>query len=244
MTRYAIRNTTQLLAPLLALALCSVSAVPGLAAERTNLRGQRYGEVLLGKGGLVTPKELDVYNTIGLNDCPQELWQKLDPEKIKAETDSKMVKLNGPRYWTIDGFTATALINPEVKEFGGIKMRHAGTLELSLADKLTMGTPYAVHKVDRKTVWVFDAGKPVFQLIDPDGSVYFMQSFSVQKKEQTMDSLAALGTKLQLPKGWQFRTVTLTKPFELKAENDVAFVVQDDFNNTYQKSTAKADDKL
>jgi hypothetical protein len=215
-----------------------------LAGDMSNLRGQRYGEVLLGKGGLVVPREFDVYNTIGLNDCPQNLWEKLDPQKIKADTGSKMVRLNGPRYWVIDGIKNSTLISKEQQNFGGIEMRHAGTIELTLKDEISLGRPYIVHKVARNTTWVFDGGKPVYQLIGPDGTVYFMQSYSVQKAQQTGDSLSKLGEKLKPSNGWKFRTLVLSKPFEVNAENGVAYVVQDDLDNTYQKSSAKAGDVL
>jgi hypothetical protein len=213
-------------------------------AERSKMRGERYGEVLLGKGGVIMPKELDVYNSFGLNDCPQELWSKLDPEKIKHETGSKMVKLNGPRYWTVDGFTGTKPVSMEPREFGGIAMRHAGTLEVSIADMLTMGAPYTIHKVARTTTWIFEAGKPVYQLIDHAGHVYFMQSFSVESKQQTLDSLASLESELSLPKGWTFRSVVLSNNYSVTAVDGMAYVVQDDFKNTYQKSVSKVGDAL
>ncbi|MBX9567321.1 MAG: hypothetical protein K2X77_00395 [Candidatus Obscuribacterales bacterium] len=214
------------------------------AGDMNDLRNKRYGEVLLGRGGLVVPNEFDVYNTIGLNDCPEELWSKLDPEKIKADTGAKAVKLNGPRYWTIDGLRNSVLLDKEIKSFGGIQMRHAGTLKLSIKDKLSIGKPYVEHQVARKTIWVFQANKPVYQLISPDGSVYFMQSYSVQKEKQDPDGLTKLANKLSLQNGWKFRTVTLKKDFEVQAINGVAVVVQDDLDNTYQKSTAKESDNL
>lgn len=223
-------------------ALVSTSAC--IAGEMNDLRGKRYGEVLLGKGGLIVPNEFDVYNTIGLNDCPEDLWSKLDEEKIKAETGAKAVKLNGPRYWVIDGLTNSTLVSKEQREFGGIAMRHAGTIQLTLGDKLSLGRPYANHKVARKTIWVFKSGRPVYQLIGPDGAVYFMQSYSIQKQKQDPTTLEKLGSQLKLKNGWKFRTLILTKDFEVKAEGGVANVVQDDFDNTYQKSSAKESDRL
>lgn len=214
------------------------------AADMNNMRGERYGEVLLGSGGLLVPNSFDVYNTIGLNDCPEELWSKLDAEKLKKETGAKVVKLNGPRYWVIDGLTGSSLVNKEKRSFDGLDMRLAGTLELTMKDKMSLGKPYIIHQVARKTTWVFKAGKPVYQLIDPDGAVYFMQSFSAQKAKQDMDSLAKLGSKLTLPSGWKFRTLTLSKDFNLSAIDGMAYVVQDDLENTYQKSIAKESDKL
>lgn len=208
------------------------------------MRGERYGEVLLGKGGLLIPSEFDVYNTIGLNDCPQELWEKLDADKIKKENGVKAVILNGPRYWAIDGLTNSKLVSTVQKNFGGIEMRQAGTIELGLRDKLSLGKPYAVHKVARTTVWVFKSGRPVYQLISPDGDVYFMQSYSVQKEKQDMESLAKLGSKLHLPSGWQFKTQNLNKDFFVKAIDGMAYVIQDDLDNTYQKTTAKKSDQL
>ena len=59
---------------------------------------KRYGEVLLVRLGDSGP-EATVFNSFPLNDCPQELWSKLDTEAIARENDAQMVLLNGPRYW-------------------------------------------------------------------------------------------------------------------------------------------------
>jgi hypothetical protein len=217
---------------------------PTFAGDLNNMRGQRYGEVLVGKGGVIAPTSFDVYNTIGLNDCPQALWSKLDAQKIKAETGAKMVKLNGPRYWMIDGIRNSSLVSKQIRSFGGLQMRQAGTLELSLMDELSAGKPYSIHKVARNTTWVFDAGKPVYQLISPDDSVFFMQSYSVQKQNQDQKTLANLGSQLKLPKGWKFRSVVLKNNFDVTAANGMAYVVQDDLDNTYQRSSAGAGDVL
>jgi hypothetical protein len=68
----------------------------------SNMRGVRYGEVLVvyaRDGGL----EAEVYGTQMLNDCPQELWETLDPAAIAEEMGAVAVKLNGPRHWMLDG---------------------------------------------------------------------------------------------------------------------------------------------
>ncbi|HEY9755344.1 MAG TPA: hypothetical protein V6C97_09290 [Oculatellaceae cyanobacterium] len=220
-----------------------MSILRAIAGDVGNLRGARYGEVLLGRGGLLIPSEFDVFNTIGLNDCPQDQWSKLDAEQIKKQYGVKAVKLNGPRYWMIDGMTNSKLVSKQTRMFGGLEMREAGILKLSLKDKVSLGKPYAVHKVARTTTWVYRKGLPVYQLIAPDEAVYFMQSFSVQKENQTIDSLPQLGSKLHLPSGWSYRTVTLSDDYLLKAENGEAYVVQDDLDDTYQRSTVKFDAK-
>ena len=73
----------------------------------TNQRGIRYGEVLavLSDGEQFTAH---VYGTQLLNDCPQELWEALVPAAIAEELGALIVKLNGPRYWVLDGLGSKA----------------------------------------------------------------------------------------------------------------------------------------
>ena len=81
------------------------------------MRGVRYGEVLpvfLRDEGLVA----EVYGTQMLNDCPQDLWEALDPAAIAAETGAVCVKMNGPREWLLDGLgTKVAPVEPVIREF-------------------------------------------------------------------------------------------------------------------------------
>ena len=123
-------------------------------------------------------------------------------------------------------------------------MREAGVLHLGFRDFLSQ-RPYAEHTVARKTTELFKAGLPVFQLLDPDGEVFFMQSYSLQVDPwQTMDALKTLGQKLRFPRGWSFRVVTLRSDYLLETAGGQATVIQDDLLNTYQKSAAKAGDEL
>ncbi len=202
------------------------------AAQKNNLRGMRYCEIIMNK----TVTTYSVYNTWGLNDCPEEKWEKMTLAKVKKETGARFVHLNGPRYWVIDGFKNSNLINPTTKTIADIQMREAGVLHLSLLD-LLKSKPYRQHIVDRQTTWIYQAGKPVYELIDPKGNVFVMQSYSVAKQPQTNDSLAQLGPKLARPVGWQFKTGVLKKSEDLNAVNNRAVVIQDNFLNTYQMAT-------
>lgn len=218
---------------------------PCFAGEVSGLRDKRYCEIMIGKGGIIVPKEFDVYNTIGLNDCPEDLWSKIEPEKIKAEMDARFVKLNGPRHWMIDGMTNTTLVSTETRSFEGLEMRIAGILKLPLEDMLKPPKPYQQLSVERHTTWVYLAGQPVFQLIDGDGNVYFMQSYSLEKDtSQTAQSLAQLGTVLTLPSGWSFRNLVLKADYNLTALNNMATVTQDDLLNTYQLAPGATADQF
>ena len=117
-------------------------------------------------------------------------------------------------------------------------MREAGILHISLIEgikaKARSNPHYHEWRVERKTHWIYEANKPVYELIDPEGHVFVMQSYSNQKNHQTEASLASLGSKLSLPAGWKFKTGVLTKQETLPAVNGVAVVVQDESLNTYQ----------
>jgi hypothetical protein len=221
-----------LLRLLIAFGFLSTSAWAG---EIMDLRDKRYCEVFLGVGGIVIPKQIDVYNTIQLNNCPEDLWAKLAVDTLKTETGARFVKLNGPRHWIIDGMTNTHLVSTEVRSFGGIEMRLAGILKLSLEDMLAPSKAYQKHTVDRHTTWVYLAGSPVYQIVDDMGAVYFMQSYSLEKDStQTTATLPQLGAKLTLPPGWVYRTFVLEADFHLVAADNVAIIIQDDLLNTYQ----------
>ncbi|MBN9227239.1 MAG: hypothetical protein J0H03_08020 [Legionella steelei] len=202
------------------------------AAQKSNLRGQRYCEIIYSKNLM----DYAVYNTIGLNDCPQDIWSKITPENVQKEVGTPHVHFNGPRYWMIDGMQNSDLVNTKIKKFNGLAMREAGVIHISLKD-LLLNPAYEQRKVARKTTWVYDAGKPVFELIDPQGNVFVMQSYSVQKLPQTQQSLSQLGSRLTLPRKWQFKTGVLKKTEMVQAIDNMAVVVQDNFLNTYQKAT-------
>jgi hypothetical protein len=108
----------------------------------TDLSWKRYGEVLLVEVGASGP-QATVYNSFPLNDCPAELWSKLDPQGRQ-----------------------------ERKAFGGIEMIKQATVALSSMDP----APSTVNDVSRNTVFVFNAGEEVYELIDPEGQRWVMQA--------------------------------------------------------------------
>lgn len=197
----------------------------------SDMRGVRYGEVLavhLRDGGL----EAEVYGTQMLNDCPQELWETLDPETIAAEMGAVAVKLNGPRYWMLDGLgTKVAVVEPVLREFNGLLMRRIATVELGD----NPGTvPYTVRHVNRGAVFFFDAGKPVHELVDPDGTAYVLQAYCVGVDPTLTEAdLDGLGERLDLPAGWTYRTRILDEELVVDTTETVATVLQDELENTY-----------
>ncbi|MCV7281009.1 hypothetical protein H7J88_15305 [Mycolicibacterium flavescens] len=195
--------------------------------------GKRYGEVLLVRSTPSGP-EATVYNTFPLNDCPAELWRALDPQAIAVEHGADAVLLNGPRYWLMSSIAKRGRETLERMSFGGIEMLRQATVRLASMNP----APYRPNRVDRKAVFTFDAGRQVYELVDPDGRRWVMQTWS-----QTVDpSLTAadlphLGARLSLPAGWTYRARTPAEPLVVDTADEDAFVTQDDLANSYSLST-------
>ena len=199
------------------------------------IRGQRYCEVLVGGITNGTAK-FDVYNTFGLNDCPQDQWSKLTDASVQAESGTMAAKLNGPRLWTQDAFADAQVIDPTPRTFGGIAMQLDGRVSVPIADVIA-GSSYVLRPVSRSPTTIFQAGKPVYELVDPQGSVYTMQSLSQQvATDLTLDTLPSLANRLKPPAGWSFRTRTLDHELRVVASG-TATVMQDELIDTYIKST-------
>jgi hypothetical protein len=197
----------------------------------SDMRGVRYGEVL---AVFVDGEQLraEVYGTQMLNDCPQELWATLDAATIAAEMGATFVKLNGPRHWVLDGLgTKVAVIEPVLRDFNGLTMRRIATIDLGPG---FAAAPYTLRHVNRGAVFFWDAGKPVYELVDPDGTAYVMQARCIGVDPTLTEAdLPGLGARLALPTGWAYRTRVLDEELVVDTTDHLATVVQDELENTY-----------
>ena len=183
-----------------------------------------------------------VYGTQQLNDCPQEAWDAIDTAVVATEFGAIAAVKNGPRHWVIDalevgegGFTNEPVPGRgEITTFGDLEMRLLTTVVAP--DGGGSVERYSIARVDRNTIFHFAAGRRVFELQDPQGNRYMMQSFSqIVDPDLQLHDLVRLEERLQLPEGWQFSTRILQEPFELLTVEGIAEVLQDDLSNTYQK---------
>jgi len=196
-----------------------------------NMRGVRYGEVLamfLRDNGL----EAEVYGTQMLNDCPQEQWQTLDADAIAKDMGAVFAKLNGPRHWLLDGLgTKVAVVEPVFRDFNGITMRRIAVVNLG-AD-YAPGS-YVERKINRGAVFFWDAGKKVYELVNPDGLAYVMQARCIGVDPTiSEESLDTLGDKLSMPAGWSYRVRVLSEELVVDTTAHLATVLQDEFENSY-----------
>ena len=201
----------------------------------SNLRNQRYCEVLYGKRHYFK-LEVKVFNTQGLNLCPEDQWKTLTKESIEKAYGASFVVLNGPRYWMMDEIKAAgATVNQTKESFDGIEMNLRATIELSLMKQLMGSKYYSPNEIVRTTAFIYKAGTPIYELTSPKGEVYVMQSYSqIVNPNLTMSDLPDLAKQLKLPTGWSYKTRVLDQEFSLLA-NGIAYVLQDNLSNSYQR---------
>ena len=220
-----------MLAGTTALAATSLPVIQGNTI--TGVRDARYCEIIpVVRKGLHL--EATVYNTLGLNDCPASTWDAITEDAMKQRFGALTVLLNGPRHFLMDQITASGATKAgETIEAGGLKLTERATIDVGLLDLLHR--PYREETIDRDTVYLFKAGRPVFMLQAPGGKSYVMQAYAgIIDKTLTYDDLPGLGAKLKLPSGWRYTSMVPDKDLILGAAGK-AIVVQDELDNTYQK---------
>lgn len=213
----------------------STESQPNFQKSVSNLRNQRYCEVLVGKRNWLK-LEVKVFNTQGLNLCPEEQWKTLSKESIEKAFDASFVILNGPRYWTMDEIQAAGTTVNNVREsFGGIEMNLRATIQLSLLKQFLGSKQFTPNEITRTTNFIYRAGSAVYELTSPGGDVYVMQSYSqFVNPSLNMRDLPILGEQLKLPAGWTYRSRVLDQDLSLIA-NGIAYVLQDNLSNSYQR---------
>ena len=195
-------------------------------------RGTRYCEILLAytEG---TTLDVEIYGTQGLNQCPEEEWNAINPDSIQAEFDAIDVRMNGPRFNLMDAGGFVTFQDTTVQHFGELEMRQIASL-----DDLPLNSssaPYTPITVNRDTDLEYWTGSEVYELVTDDSSVYIMQSYAQIVDPNLMEAdLPGLASRLELPEGWSYRVRVLEEPLPLRNIGD-AFVLQDEFENSYQR---------
>ena len=120
----------------------------------------------------------------------------------------------------------------------GLKYGLVGELQTPVGQP-TIGTdPYVVNTVQRDTVYVFKKGGLVYELTDPSGNVYIMQSYSQQVDTSlTLEKLSDIGSTDQLPTGWKYAARRLNEDLTLTAAGSTS-IVNDYYRNTFQINPA------
>jgi len=171
-----------------------------------DIRDYRYCEIIpVFRSG--TTLTVEVYNTIGLNECPADQWEALNADELAEAYGATSVKINGPRYWVINeiaGGGATA--EGKIADFGGIEMKKAAVIETKLSEGTVGDSFYTDNEVQRTTTFTYYAGAMVYELTSPEGEIYRTQSYSqIIDPTLTIANLETLGDRLELPEDGAMR---------------------------------------
>jgi hypothetical protein len=202
-----------------------------------DIRGARFCELFFikVKGDM---KELQVYNPTGLNNmaetkdsCPDSLVNKIDMAGLKEHYKMDGIYYNKPRHWILDKITLPVGAK---RNFDGMEWYWMAASHMPAETEMKPGfLTYKHVPVERKSTFVFRAGKPVFLMDDADGKTWVMKTYR-DAHGQTYDNLKNLASRYKsLPEGYSFRVKTLEKDLVLKPSTGKATVMQDEFENTF-----------
>jgi hypothetical protein len=212
-----------------------IALAPQVASAKTGtlagLYNQRYCEIFTVTRPDPPDYTIDVYNTVGLNDCPADRWEAVDYNEVKTQTGSLAAVANGPRRWLIDKIAGGKAGEP--LSLSGLEVRHVGVLTVPSLSP----TPYTEMKIARTTTWVYNKGHKVHWIVSPEGKKYALQAYTtnVDKtlRAKNLDSLAA-NPQMALPEGWKYRSIKLKRTLRLRAPG-MATIMRDPLGGTYQK---------
>lgn len=222
-----------------ALALTTLFILPSTGSARTQPPGKqlgglyntRYCEIftvnLNPEGGFL----VDIFNTVGLNRCPAELWNAVDFDEVKESQGAMLAVPNGPRRWAIDAISGAKAGDPLI--LSGLEVRPVATLE---TDTLSP-TPFTEIKVNRTTEWNYRKGRYLRQVISPEGKRYAMQAYTRNIDPELHESkLNTINRNplMALPEGWRYKTRKLNRKLTLKSVGSTR-IVRDGLGCVYQK---------
>jgi len=176
-----------------------------------------------------------VYNTVGLNLCPADVFNGIDVEKVAAETNSEIVWKNPRRYWMMDELTWRMAGDP--RELGGLGFNFVANMQMPPSfdpTKTQADQAYHPTKIQRVNTYLFKAGRPVYMLRSPEDVTWVLQTYTDHiATDLTEAGLGDLGSRLALPEGWRFKSVVLERDLHIET-NGLANIVPDDLANMYQ----------
>lgn len=223
----------------------------GATAKRMrfdNLRGTQYCEFNLIYADIENATlYTEMWNSTDLNNaadpknfCPDDLWAKVDADKLAKENKTFAAWKNGPRGWTMDWIDLPV---GDVTTFDGWQGRWMArpTLPKGMNINVKGSSAYKPLIVDRKSIITFNKGTEVFILDGPNGAPWVMQAWGkIVDPTLEYDDLAKLGDKLKPAEGWKFRTAVLDQELKIVAVEGKAHLVQDELENSYDGCTPGA----
>lgn len=221
------------------------SSTTSTSGPPTELRDYPYCEVIPDTVSGDTMTE-HIFNTLPFGPCLAKEFATITEQDVIAAynaaygASSTSATVNGPRHWVLDTLTSTGGVTPsqDTLTVNGIEFGLVGQLQVPVGQPPVGTDAYVVNTVQRNTIYVFKKGLQVFELTDPSGNVYVMQSYSQQVDSSlSLAKLPFIGPTNDLPKDWSYAARKLTEDLTLTASGETQ-IVNDHYRNTYQINPA------
>ena len=180
------------------------------------------------------------FNTLGYNDCPVDQFSTITKQNVMDAyyaaygVTPVSATLNGHRFFVIDSLIEVLPDPVPTLTVNGTEFGWRGTVTIPSGGATIGSQPYVSITIARDSTWKYKKDRLVYELIDPTGDVYTMQSFSQQVDPSlTINDLKHLGPKDHLPVGWKYRVRRLEANLDLVAAGTTQ-IINDYFHNAYQ----------
>jgi hypothetical protein len=187
-----------------------------------------------------------VFNTTGYNNCPnyanlqaQDIVNSYnltyyDGNPYGLPSGATSLKLNWPRNWVYS--QAVEAIPPGTTTYLNLFADSTMWGFVGFNTGTSIGTPYTQSFVVRDATWTYNVNSLIFELLDPAGNLYVMQSYArFIDPSLTYDDLqnaSFMASVLGLPSGWSYSIKQLTQQFDNVSTGN-AIIVNDMLGNSY-----------
>jgi hypothetical protein len=169
----------------------------------------------------------DIYSTSPLAPADLDWWNNLDTQALAKEFGAERIYKNGPQWWSMD---RVEVMGSKAVSVAGVDMIFGAHLPPG-----TLNIPnYKVFNPAKFQNIVWKAGKPLYQLVDPDGHVYVVQGHKIP-----IERMAGLGSEFKhIPEGWSYRVAIRKEDLVMNLTPHKPIPsVQDEFDQIYIRIT-------
>jgi hypothetical protein len=239
---------------LFATTLCSASAamaaypVSSGPTYLPDMFNYQYCEVLMKVPN--SPSGSPVFNTTGYNTCPyystltgqaaidsyNATYYPGNPYGLPSGATGFI--LDWPRNWIYD--QAVENIPPGTSQYLVLDVPEPNVPVTTFGfvgfNTDISGLAYTPSNVVRDATWTYFANNLIFELLDPSGNLYVMQSYArfvdPTLTYNELQDVAYMNSVLNLPTGWSYSVEQLTQQFDNLSTGN-AIILQDDLGSSY-----------